>query len=81
MTQHQRIINYASAHKSITPMEAFLNLGITKLATRVGEIERKGLARFERSRMTTLNRYGEDAMYFKYTLVWKKEEKKDDIQS
>ena len=81
MTQHDRIIDYASRKKTITPMEAFTNLGITKLATRIGEIERKGLARFDRTRMTVPNRFGEETSFFKYTLVWKKEaEAKDDTR-
>ena len=68
MTQHQRIISFIKAHGSITPMEAFANLGITKLSTRIGEIERKGLASFSRTRETSLNRYGEEANYMRYRL-------------
>ena len=42
MTQHQRIIQYMQDFGSITPMEAFSELGITKLATRIGEIAQRG---------------------------------------
>ena len=42
MTQHDQIINYMKEHGSITPYEAFLSLGITKLATRVSEMRRAG---------------------------------------
>lgn len=42
MTQHQQILNYLNRYGSITPMEAFANLGITKLATRVSELKKAG---------------------------------------
>ena len=42
MTQHQRILQYIDDFGSITPMEAFQDLGITKLATRVSELIRDG---------------------------------------
>ena len=43
MDQHARILRYMETHKGITPMEAFSELGITKLATRVGEMIRNGI--------------------------------------
>ena len=43
MNQHDDIKNYLDHHpEGITPMEAFLHLRITKLSTRVGEINRTG---------------------------------------
>lgn len=41
-TQCERIRNYIRANGSITPMAAFTDLGITKLATRVSEMIRDG---------------------------------------
>lgn len=41
-TQHQKIYNYMKQHGSITPMECFEVLKITKLATRIGEMKREG---------------------------------------
>ena len=35
MTQREQILLYLHTFGSITPMEAFADLGITKLATRV----------------------------------------------
>ena len=43
MNQHQLILDYIEEHGSITTMEAFLNLGITKLSTRVSELIRRGV--------------------------------------
>ena len=37
-TQAEMIRRYVRQHKSITPMEAFFELGITKLATRISEM-------------------------------------------
>ena len=68
MTQHERIIAYVKAHGSITPFEAFRELGITKLATRVGEIERAGGAAFAHIRQDDVNKYGERVTYMKYVL-------------
>ena len=37
--QHKKIWNYLEDHpEGITPMDAFMNLHITKLSTRVGEM-------------------------------------------
>lgn len=56
MTQGERILDYIDRFGSISPMEAFSDLGITKLATRISEKtmeERK-------------NRYGETTRYMRY---------------
>lgn len=41
-TQKQRIIDYIAREGSITTMEAFSELGITKLTTRISELRRDG---------------------------------------
>ena len=38
MTHHQRIFDYMERFGSISPMEAFRDLGETKLSTRIGEM-------------------------------------------
>ena len=43
MNQKERIINYMKNNGSITPMEAFSELGITKLSTRISEMTREGV--------------------------------------
>ena len=40
MTQDERILEYIEEHGSISPMEAWNDLGITKLATRVSYMRR-----------------------------------------
>lgn len=66
MTQHERIIDYLDHYGSITPMEAFLYLGITKLATRISEMKAEGME-FEQEQIKTKTLYGEPVTYMKYS--------------
>lgn len=67
MKQCERIIEYIKAFGSISPMEAFGDLGITKLATRVSEMKAEGIE-FEQKYEKAKNRYGEDVHYMRYFL-------------
>lgn len=42
MTQNLKILMWIDTHGSITTMEAFQNLGITRLGSRILELRRKG---------------------------------------
>lgn len=67
MTQRERILGYIKEHGSITPMDAFNDLGITKLATQVSLMIRDGYKiqkTFEKSK----NRYGETCHYMRYSI-------------
>ena len=64
-TQQQRIIDYIDRFGSISPIEAFTDLGITKLATRIGELQNKGYY-FSKKWETNKNRYGETVRYMRY---------------
>lgn len=66
MTQAERILKYIDEKGSITPMEAFAELGITKLATRISELRRGG-EKIEKRYVTGLNRFGEKITYMEYT--------------
>lgn len=66
MTQHEKIIQYVKEHGSITPMEAWSNLRITKLSTRIGEIERNKGIKFDRKEISKKNRDGERVRYMQY---------------
>ena len=44
--QHFSILQYVRTHKYITPMIAFRELGITKLATRISEMESADVEHF-----------------------------------
>lgn len=67
LTQKQLIINYITDFGSITPLDAFYDLGITKLATRVSELKREGY-RFVTESVTSKNRYGKSVTYSRYRL-------------
>ena len=65
MTQHERILEYMDRFGSITPMDAFMDLGITKLSTRIGEICRMG-HKIDRKTEFAQNRYGQKVHYTRY---------------
>lgn len=65
MTQAERILDYIDRYGSISPLEAFRDLGITKLATRISEMQKDGL-RFEKSFEESKNRFGETVRYMRY---------------
>lgn len=65
MTQHQRILKYLDDFGSITPMQAFMDLGITKLAPRVSELIAAG-EKIGKQMVTAKNRYGDTVRYMEY---------------
>jgi hypothetical protein len=67
MTQKDQIMDYLSRYGSITPMEAFADLGVTKLATRVSEMSREGV-QFRRKLEKNVNRLGKKVVYMRYWL-------------
>jgi hypothetical protein len=66
MSQHERILKYITDYGSISPMEAFNDLGITKLSTRIGEMRRDGID-FHQEWEVRKNRYGEKVRYMRYS--------------
>lgn len=67
MTQGERIVKYMQDYGTITPMEAFADLGITKLATRVSELRRDGV-KISKTPVERVNRYGDPVRYMQYSL-------------
>lgn len=65
MTQHELILKYMDDFGSISPMEAFNDLGITKLATRISEMSRLGYS-FSKTLVSSKNRYGKSVQYMRY---------------
>lgn len=64
--QHKQILNYIQEYGSITPFQAFADLGITKLATRIGELQKQGYS-FNKTWETSKNRYGKTVRYMRYS--------------
>lgn len=67
MTQQELVIKYIKDFGSISPMEAFHDLGITKLSTRVSELKRDGW-KFNTVVEKGVNRYGKKTHYCRYSL-------------
>ena len=68
MTQREQIVNYIKTFGSITPLEAFADLGITKLATRISEMRRDGLE-FKIESVKSKNRFGKTVRFAKYSFI------------
>ena len=67
MTQNQQIINYIKEFGSITTMEAFSDLGITRLASRIHDLTVEGYE-FEKELISGRNRFGDPVHYMRYSL-------------
>lgn len=67
MTQAERIREYMHDFGSITPMDAFRDLGITKLATRISEMRAAGID-VSSEWMEVENRFGEKVKFKRYYL-------------
>ena len=68
MTQREAIIEYITEFGSITPMQAFSDLGITKLATRISEMRKDGI-KFKIEMVTVTGRYQRTVTYAKYSFA------------
>lgn len=68
MNQCERIIKYIEDYGSITTLEAFKDLGITRLASRINDLKNDGY-KFDREYIKGVNRYGETVHYMKYSLT------------
>ena len=67
MTQKEKILDYINRFGSISPFEAFRDLGITKLASRISEIIRDGVD-IEKTLEKSKNRFGEPVCYMRYSM-------------
>ncbi len=68
MTPQQiKVVNYINLYGSITPLDAFRDLGITKLATIVSQLKRLCFV-FYQSFESSKNRFGEPCHYMRYWL-------------
>ena len=66
--QQQRVLDYMNQHGSITSLEAFQHLWVTRLSAVIFELKRKGYN--IRSRMELhQNEYGETKHFARYSVV------------
>ena len=68
INQRQRIINYIKKFGSITSKDAYNDLGITQLATRIKELKERGY-KFKTNWESSKNRYGEKVDFKRYYLA------------
>lgn len=66
-TQADRVLAYIKTFGSITSLEAFRDLGVTRLSARIYELRARNI-KIESTSITSKNRYGENCTYSKYFL-------------
>ena len=66
-TQCERVVEYIEKNGSITTLEAFNELGIARLGSRIHDLRNAGY-RIKGETITVKNRYGEKVHVVKYTL-------------
>ena len=67
MTQREMVLKYIVDFGYITSWDAYKDLGVTQLATRIFELKEEGY-QFDKSVVTGKNRYGKNISWCKYTL-------------
>lgn len=67
-TQRDRVLQYIKEFGHITSYQAYSDLGITQLATRISELKDRGYM-FTKERVKTKNRYGDKTHFDKYILI------------
>ena len=67
MTQCEKVLEYMNNFGSITTMEAFADLGITRLASRIHDLTSMGYE-IDREAIKVKNRYGEHVRFTRYSL-------------
>ena len=68
MNQKEAVLKYIKVYGSITPLQAFADLGITKLATRISEMRRDGVG-IKVESVASKNRFGKTVHFAKYSLA------------
>lgn len=66
-TQCERILRHLRDYGSITQGEAYSEYGITRLASRINDLKKRG-CRISSETVTGKNRYGEDTHFSLYRL-------------
>lgn len=67
MNQKERVLRYIQDYGSISSLEAFRDLGVTRLSAAVFDLRADGYP-IVAKRESTLNRYGEKTSYARYSL-------------
>lgn len=68
ITQRDRVLDYIRQFGSISSWEAYKDLGVTQLATRISELKNKDY-KFRKERVKTTTRFGVKTHFDRYFLV------------
>lgn len=68
VTQRDRVLDYIRKVGFITTWDAYKELGVSQLGTRIFELKARGY-HFKKERINTKNRFGVPTHYDKYYLV------------
>ena len=66
--QQERVLNYMSDYGSISSLEAFKDLGVTRLSAVIFNLKRKGV-QIKKVKESCKNRYGEPVHFARYSVV------------
>jgi 2-methylisocitrate lyase-like PEP mutase family enzyme len=64
-TQNDRVLAYMRSHKGITSLDAYRDLGCTRLSARIADLKRMGIA-IGKVMVDRENRYGETVKVAQY---------------
>ena len=67
VTQRDRVLQYIKDFGSITSWQAYKDLGVTQLATRISELKNLGYS-FKTNTIVSTNRYGDTTHFKEYRL-------------
>lgn len=65
MTQCERVLQYMEQFGSISTMQAFSDLGVTRLASRIHDLKRTGIE-IETETVASINRFGDTVYHAVY---------------
>lgn len=66
--QQERVLKYMQEFGSISSLEAFKDLGVTRLAAVIFDLKKKGV-NIESKTESCQNRYGEPVRFSRYSVV------------
>ena len=67
VSQCEKIVRYMQQNGSITQLDALREFGCMRLASRISDLKRQGVA-VKREMETSKNRYGEPISYARYSI-------------
>lgn len=67
-SQRKRLVSFLKKHGSVSRMEAFKELGIVELSSRIGEINAEGEYLITSDWEHSVNQFGEPIRYKRYKL-------------